>query len=1027
MLRRLHMEMVEESDRKLERKQSKRQRIVQFFRWKKQKPQSHDEVPVRPLAPSPPSEHPHSAFSIRRLMASLPSKRSTAAVKTTPPKPLPGSNAAEVTTLDRPSTPVDTAGGPPVEQVEQVPLSESPLETKEEEKIEVLNEAQIHTLFAGAPHFSLKEANGHVTATTVYPWDSEGSTKDVSDSVQLVEPAFLAATVHQPSPKAQRPSDKGRNYQGYDVDVVEVPSMLSAQGIEPGSIGYSHFLELPRSDSLVTDSEQSQSSKHYLEATRNKELMQSNPERIGIRSVEMDLVYDRLAEFQDLYEAFKDSPGPMTILNNQGSGDLYANLFTKFLTPPGYDGSSDDPTGLQIQITALLRVLRLKGVWYDFSLVEFRIRLGQLLWSDPEPIAEHESHPLWTDREILLLQITLACELLLRLDALTIVDAHDKESQISVAPEDVRSFLELKTRKIDWDLVLARRFLDNILVVKGSDAESLTQQPKSRGLLSLLGVSPHAESPKTDIILLPQYQTRQLSGLSRFAETLQWPNIELFSRDLSQTLGLQDSSEQTGQRPSSSGKLLDITTPSSISVYATPMQTPRSANHVSDSYFGHVGKPALSRHNSRSLRVPLSPSVPTEDKSVSAINDIGGWLSRSYLTGLVLPGEAISHFLISTLLENDKFAIAKLGDSANLYGGFSYANRSWWSTKSIVGRVLACLDGSAECMGWISCPKLPQGPTDCWHSIHSEQLPYEDRLRTTATSDLIVQESAVAPENMLTSVKSEDFVLPSDSEILPAHSIALTSWELTPLNPDLMDTDSLSSPPSESDIHVPSITFNYPDQSASHAFTLAYDVQFITSWPCTTPASAPVRPINRPYILRRSLTETLSRSSSKRSETLGRRNSHGFEPLLSHPPDSTDIAPKRMYSPDSEDGVDTSSPTGKPLNAHLLHKSYPYKIVSATDVLGPDFVLPFATYTSRSATRLHSSPHGHEIEPDVSPNNKRAILVLDARGSSDLQLLARAWCAEQGFHAIIGKVERTCLACCIREARGLGLNVVIRV
>ncbi|KAF1851951.1 uncharacterized protein K460DRAFT_401950 [Cucurbitaria berberidis CBS 394.84] len=994
MLPRLHTEMVEDSDTKLERKRSKRQRIVQFFRWRKQKPQSHDEV-----------------------------SKPTIIEETTPPKPARESDVTEVTPFKQPNTPVDNSRISPMEQQEEVaPLPTSPPEARVTETVETLSEAQIHTLFAGAPQFSLREVDGPLAAIVTYPWDSEGNKKDASDSVPLVEPAFLAATLRQQSP------DKGNNYQGYEVNVVEVPSMLNAQGIEPGSIGFSHFLDLPKSDSLVTNLEQSQSSKHFLEATRNKEVMQANPERIGIRPVEMDLIQDRLLEFQDLYETFKGTPEPMTILNNQSSGDLYANLFSKFLTPPGYDDSSDDPTGIHIQITALLKILRLKGVWYDFSLVEWRIRLGQLLWSDPEPIPEHESHPLWTEREILLLQITLACELLLRLDAVTILDANNTDEELPIKREDVKGFLEIKTQKIDWDLVLARRFLENILVVKGSDTAESSQPPKPRGLLSLLSASPQADPPRSDMILLPQHQTRQLAGLSCFAETLRWPNLDVLTTELSQKLGLQDDSEQTEQRPSSSGRLLDITTPSSISVYGTPLQTPRSASHIPDNYFGHVGKPSLSRHNSRSLRVPLSPSLLSrEDRSVPALNNIGGWLSRSYLTGLVLPGEAISHFLISTLLENDKFAIANLGDSANLYGGFSYASRTWWSAKSIVGRVLACVEGSTECMGWISCPKLPDSPSDRWHSIHSEQLPYEDRLRTTVSSDLVVQDSAIAPKDALTTIKPEDFVLPSDSESVPGHSITFTSWELTPLNPDLIDTDSLSTQPTEIDIHVPSVTFASADQTASHTFTLAYDVHFVTSWPCTTPASAPMPAASRPIILRRSLTETLSRSSSKRSETLSRRNSHGFEPLLSHPPDSSDIAPKRMYSPDSEDGVDSSSLIGKPLNAHLLHISYLHKIVPVADVLDPAFILPFATYASGSAPRLTSSSPDHGNEMDANLTDRKAVLVLDARGSSDLQLLARAWCAEKGFHAIVGRVQRTCLACCIREARGLGVNVVIRV
>lgn len=72
-----------------------------------------------------------------------------------------------------------------------------------------------------------------------------------------------------------------------------------------------------------------------------------------------------------------------------------------------------------------------------------------------------------------------------------------------------------------------------------------------------------------------------------------------------------------------------------------------------------------------------------------AIIQPSGWLSKSYISGLVLPGEGLCHFLISTLLENYETAISRLGEEANFYGGFSYAYRSFWSISCIVGRVLA--------------------------------------------------------------------------------------------------------------------------------------------------------------------------------------------------------------------------------------------------------------------------------------------------------------------------------------------------
>ncbi|KAJ5065798.1 hypothetical protein J3E74DRAFT_462251 [Bipolaris maydis] len=898
---------------------------------------------------------------------------------------------------------------------QSIPLPQSsPPQDTSPHPTDPLTDTQLHVLFAGAPQFRVAKVNGRRSPTASFPWSVQAATKDATDVAPLAEPAFSAATLHKHTLKAQPLDETPKEYNGYAVDAIETPSMLGTQGIEPGTIGFAHFLELPESDVLLSQPQASQSAADSLEATKNKELLHTNPERLGIRSVDLRLIYDRLGEFQDMYEAFHDSPEPMTILNTQTSGDLYANLFTKFLTPPGYDGSTDDPTGMQTQIAALLRVLDLKGIW-----------LGQILWSEPELVPEHEhdTQPLWTEREILLLQITLACELLLRLDAYTNADAADAAVRLRINPQDVEAFLQFKTRKIDWDLVLARTFLDNIAIMGGSQT---SPKPKSGGLLSLFAENAHHELPQSDLILFPQHQTRQISGLLHFATVIQWPGLDVVSAQLVRKLAPQIKSEDA--TPSStSARLTSPESPSGISVYATPLQTPPASSFQMESYFGQTSKPALERNNSRAFHMALTPTLPAlEDQSTVFVNNVGGWLSRSYLTGLVLPGEAISHLLISTLLENDEIAVANLGHSANLYGGFTFADRTFWSKNSIVGRILACVKGSAECMGWVSCPKLPENPAERWYSIHSEVLPYENRVQERDGSDVVARDSAIVPGDSTPSAKSEDFVLPRDLDPTPTSSLGFSQWELVPMNADLIDGDSLTGPYSESDIHSPAMTFVSADGSASHTLTLAYDIQFVTSWPCTPAASGPAS-THRPRVLRRSVTGTLSRSSSKHSETMSRRNSHGFEPLLSHPPDAPTNEPKRMYDVPDEaagEGIATGS---KPLDAHLLHKLYSYKIIPVTDILDPDFLLPFELHTSKSSERILALSQSDYSEADTIRETKKAVLVLDARASWDLEVLARAWCAERGLHALVSRVGRTCLACSIREARGLGIHIVIRV
>jgi hypothetical protein len=1022
------------------KKKSKRQRIADLFRSKKHKPEEKAEK-VCPTLPYP-KIVPEATTYV--LMIAFLSKVPIATKQSAPPpKPARDSKIAESTKPAKSNSSVEVARvsadrdlktqfpSPPPEEDHKLAQIQEKEKAKKKAKAEILSEDHVHTIFSGAPHFEVEQISDYSIPKASFPWDFELKVRDVSDSVQLAQPAFSAATLRRHLPNIPQPPDQDKQYLSYDPEVIEIPSMLSAQGIEPGTCGFVHFLELPTSDTLMTDLQQSQSSNGYLEAVRNKEQMQTNPERLGIRRVDMEMVHDRLIEFGDLLEVFQDSPQRMTILNNQSSGDLYANLFGKFLTPPAYDDSADDPTGLKVQINQLLKILRLKGVWHDFSLVEWRIRLGQILWGD-DGLDEVQHQQLWSEREILLLQITLACELLLRLDAVSSMDADDIKAQMHVTREDFEGFLDLKSRKINWDLVLARRFLDNIMVMKGTDAE--VQTPKSRGLLSMLSrdESHNSSLSAPDIVLLPRHQARQLSGLVHFAETIQWPGFDLVFKAMAQRLQVPEIPQQAPEQsltPHAYGKLLDPSTPSSISVYGTPLASPASPSNIRDSYFGHLSKPALSRSNSKSLKLPLSDGLASHAQGAPAqLVDIGGWLSRSYLTGLVLPGEALSHFLMSTLLENDKLAIAALGDSANLYGGFIYAERSWWSKSCIVGRALACTEGSVECMGWVSLSKLPADLIDGWFAISSEQLAPEQHPRIKAEKDLLARDSIFIPDDA--SLRPEDLTLPTDSSTPPIPSVEFTEWNLTALNPDLLDNDGSSDSPSESETHFASLTFTSVGRGTAHTLTLTYDIQYITSFPCTPPAKSEAP--SPPQITRTSSKRSIHsmKSGTQRSGLArhpSRRNSHGFEPLFSHPPDSPGMGPTRVHSPVPDDETEENNVAmekkSEPMSAHPLHVSYKYKIVPVTEILDPNFNIPFKISTY--ASPAHSNPESPSEE--LHSTQETTILVLDARNSRDLELLARTWCAEKGLHAIIGRVGRSCLACCIREARGIGINVVIRI
>lgn len=887
--------------------------------------------------------------------------------------------------------------------VEECPATPSQLLTPPAEP--TLSEEDLQTIFSGAPQFAVTTVQGRREPIASCPWDASLLIRDITDSLPLSHPAFASATLRKHIPISGQHDGSGKAYVGYNTGAAEIPSMLSAQGIERGTVGFDHFLQLPISDNLATSIDEYGVQKGLSESVRNRELMHNNPEKLGIRSVDSAMIHERLIEFEDLWQSFREESGTTTILNKHSPGELYANLFGKFLTPPRFDPDAGDPTGLKVQIETLLKILKLTGFWYDFSLVEWRIRLGQILWSADEPALGDETPDVssqaqvWTGRDILLLQISLACELLLRLDAVSAMTEDEVTSNVHLTAEELKNFTNLKSRKTDWDLVLARRFLENVLVMIAPEKTPLPPSSKLLGFFSSVLAKP--EQPKapskSDIILLPRHQSLQLSGLLRFAETLVWPNIDLIATELIQKLNIPDASQVTEGRSNTLGKFLDPSTPASPSIYSTPLATPRSGTSARNSYFGSTSaRPPLSRTSTqRSLQFRPSSILlgSNNDKMMNAF-DIGGWLSRAYLTGLVLPGETISHFLMSTLLENDKLAIVALGDSANLYGGFIYRERSWWSKSSIVGRVLAAMEGAVECMGWLSIPKLPAGCVDGWVNVPSKQIQLEKQARIEE-EDAVARASTPIPSGNLAGIKPKDLTLPQDSLFAPAASIQFLEWSLihNTLTPESENIDN------EKEEYTVSLAFSL--DSVTHTFSLHHDIHFISSFPCTPP-SAPIR--------------LLSRTASKRV-TLNRRNSHGFEPLSSHPPDSDASTPMPSYFPEGEGNAETKEfpfqlQRREKLLAHPLHVSYKYRIVDVAKLLDSSASLPI------------------EVEDVVDEDEDQSmseILVIDARADKDLDLLARAWCADKGVHAIIGRTGRTCLGCCVREARGLGVAIVIRV
>lgn len=868
-----------------------------------------------------------------------------------------------------------------------------------------LTKEDIKYLFSGAPHFLLEKGKHNLWYPhAIFPWDLHDPTVyDLWDRQPLRHESFTLSTLHAHLPvpdrgalgeasTAQNTRNGGTRRSTFDIGVFEVPNMLSLNGKEPGCVGFRHFLEIPVADRVqnkpsvpgpaVDRSMLAQLPAYeafdiiqhlgdpYSECNRDtvldrhKLICEGAPawKRIGVREVHVKTIVDRLEELGTFRTDVLQGGKTVTILDKESPEALHRNLYTNFLYPPPPHTKVTghrDPRSLKAQIEVLTRVLAVKGAWVDFNLEEWRLRVGQILWEMPPhadgDCIELKKHAVSEDdrrlqsrleqgaeRKWLLLQLLLAAELLVRLDAVVRIGILDHSKHMTITPQEVQHLDRLRHGKVNWDLIFVQRFFDNLTIkycppsaspLSSSSQVSPQQKPRRQSFLSRFRHHHHHASTADtgcawDCVILPRRAEQQLQGLFVFANTIGWPEHVRLEETIRSKVQMEAAS----------------------AVYSSPIRI---------EHLPILGKKEMYRKSPSHELVVLHKSAEDDIPA-----DLGGWLSRSWLAGLVLPGEAISHFLMATILENDKKALAKLGPVANLLGGFGYAGRSWWSTRCIVARVLSALDGSAASMGWSRIDVLPRDAANgqvlenTWFEVDvKESVPSTKKPRIHQGTKIALQSNPLGRGE----VSARTFSIPVDG---PPEEIAITFRELalSIVHPPLVKGITTAREASVSfDLRTSRLVDGAITTTTTKTITfpLTYDVHFISSYTCRPP---------RGYMTQQE-----------------QHHHHHHHHLPGHP----------------------------------LHSSYTYKYVPLT-CLRPDMAAPSssAASTHQSEDDDHDNHHPHFSEP---------IWILDARGSHDKEAFARAWCASAGTSAIVSRVGRTCLACCIREARAVDVGVVIRV
>lgn len=275
---------------------------------------------------------------------------------------------------------------------------------------------------------------------------------------------------------------------------------------------------------------------------------------------------------------------------------------------------------LRTQVEALRSILDETEVWHDFSQVEWRIRIGQLLWTDQAdkdvPLDEHLQP---SERDVLLQQIMLAAELLLRLDMLKTVMPSASSAYVercALAPAQL-------SRKIQWDLLLAQTFLENVTF--SAEVRDSSSKPTNRSsLFSAISFLTAKETPEQSDqaiypLFLPKNEKLQLAGLLYFAESTGWPHAQDVHGELEAKLAT--SALETDRRTKQHQVASSLRPLSTASAYATPLSSPAFSRR-----FLILGCMALARGRTggagASKVTHSAPLSKAHSGSASSLNDM---------------------------------------------------------------------------------------------------------------------------------------------------------------------------------------------------------------------------------------------------------------------------------------------------------------------------------------------------------------------------------------------------------------------
>ena len=351
--------------------------------------------------------------------------------------------------------------------------------------------------------------------------------------------------------------------------------------------------------------------------------------------------------------------------------------------------------------------------------------------------------------------------------------------------------------------------------------------------------------------------------------------------------------------------------------------------------------------------------------------------TMAFFSGLVLPGPTFPFLMMNSLIDIDPDkATDELALLTHMHPhcGFQYrGSYTYWTAASIVGKVLAPTCHSVA--GWV-------GPARPTVDLGRSQIALV-RSRKPPASGSSGQQRVMTPEDVRTMSERSDPLGPP-AEVFPVKEYALVGPEADVnddyLNQDLVRIEMLTLRPSLD--RMSSLTVNsaggahaaaskgprwfdaslhFAIDGASHPFRLAFDVNFVNAWPC----SDGPHPLFFDFVY----------ESVRADELINVRDWNGQYGDHSHDLNARSLSPGKANGRAPGSSGANGNGTGK----HRKHGS-----------------LSFADEVERG--------NGQQGEEE---KDEEKVLVVEAFGVPDNEVLARAWCSQWGLSAVVADVSRT--------------------